>query len=251
MPRGGWPDSGAWCPGPSSLHLTISGEAGRVPVGFRLLSRQVICGAEWWSGKTLPKTDCGTAVKNNHQMPPLVTALPATAEVTSAGGEAGRVPGPPLHSAEVRQAPGEGQGLGALCPPVWPKDTCGFTSFSSQLDSKSVKHTALSLISIILKRASKTIDYCLNKGAWQESGVYTAAMMEDFVRLFREALSKVGPGARLGLCLQGSQASTPEGPRGRVRSEGKGLGCSWDSGLIRTGAAVTGGLLLPPWGSVW
>ncbi|XP_061049977.1 nucleolar pre-ribosomal-associated protein 1 isoform X2 [Eubalaena glacialis] len=61
------------------------------------------------------------------------------------------------------------------------------------LDSKSVKHTALSLISVILKRASKTIDYCLNKGAWQESGVYTAAMMEDFVRLFREALSKILP----------------------------------------------------------
>lgn len=115
----------------------------------------------------------------------------------------GRVPGPPLHSAEVRRAPGEGQGLGAPCPPARPEDTCGFTSFSSQLDSKSVKHTALSLISVILERALKTIDYCLNTGAWQESGVYTAAMMEDFVRLFREALSKVGPGARLGLCLQG------------------------------------------------
>nr|XP_058921641.1 nucleolar pre-ribosomal-associated protein 1 isoform X2 [Kogia breviceps] len=61
------------------------------------------------------------------------------------------------------------------------------------LDSKSVKHTALSLISIILKRASKTIDYCLHKGAWEESGVYTAAMMEDFVQLFREALSKILP----------------------------------------------------------
>ncbi|XP_047651428.1 LOW QUALITY PROTEIN: nucleolar pre-ribosomal-associated protein 1 [Phacochoerus africanus] len=61
------------------------------------------------------------------------------------------------------------------------------------LDSKSVKHTALSLISVILKRALKTIDYCLNKEAWQESSVYTAAAMEDFVRLFREALSKILP----------------------------------------------------------
>uniref|UniRef100_A0A8C3VSQ9 URB1 ribosome biosis homolog n=1 Tax=Catagonus wagneri TaxID=51154 RepID=A0A8C3VSQ9_9CETA len=61
------------------------------------------------------------------------------------------------------------------------------------LDSKSVKHTALSLISVILKRALKTVDYCLNKEAWQESGVYTAAAMEDFVRLFREALSKILP----------------------------------------------------------
>ncbi|XP_057553181.1 nucleolar pre-ribosomal-associated protein 1 isoform X1 [Hippopotamus amphibius kiboko] len=61
------------------------------------------------------------------------------------------------------------------------------------LDSKSVKHTALSLISVILKRALKTIDHCLNKEAWQESGVYTAAIMEDFVQLFREALSKILP----------------------------------------------------------
>nr|XP_006216094.1 nucleolar pre-ribosomal-associated protein 1 isoform X1 [Vicugna pacos] len=60
------------------------------------------------------------------------------------------------------------------------------------LDSKAVKHTALSLISVILKRALKTVDHCLNKEAW-ESGVYTAAMMEDFVQLFREALSKILP----------------------------------------------------------
>lgn len=85
-----------------------------------------------------------------------------------------------------------------LCRPVRPKDICGFNSFSSQLDSKSVKHTALSLISVILKRALKTVDYCLDKEAWQEPSVYTAAMMEDFVQLFREALSKVGTAARLG-----------------------------------------------------
>ncbi|VCX39316.1 unnamed protein product, partial [Gulo gulo] len=61
------------------------------------------------------------------------------------------------------------------------------------LDSKSVKHTAFSLISVILKRALKTIDHCLDKEAWQGSGVYTAALMEEFVRLFREALSKILP----------------------------------------------------------
>lgn len=85
-----------------------------------------------------------------------------------------------------------------LCRPVRPKHICGFNSVSSQLDSKSVKHTALSLISVILRRALKTIDYCLDKEAWQEPGVYTAAMMEDFVRLFREALSKVDAAAGLG-----------------------------------------------------
>ncbi|XP_006153927.1 nucleolar pre-ribosomal-associated protein 1 isoform X2 [Tupaia chinensis] len=61
------------------------------------------------------------------------------------------------------------------------------------LDSKPVRHTALSLISFVLKRALKTIDYCLDREAWQESGVYTAAMMEEFVQLFREALSKILP----------------------------------------------------------
>lgn len=61
------------------------------------------------------------------------------------------------------------------------------------LDSKSVKHTALSLVSVILKRALKTIDHCLDKEAWQEPGVYTASMMDEFVRLFREALSKILP----------------------------------------------------------
>ncbi|XP_037688521.1 nucleolar pre-ribosomal-associated protein 1 isoform X2 [Choloepus didactylus] len=61
------------------------------------------------------------------------------------------------------------------------------------LDSVSVRHTALALLSVILKRALKTIDHCLNKEAWQESGMYTPAMMEDFVRLFREALSKILP----------------------------------------------------------
>ncbi|XP_060054580.1 nucleolar pre-ribosomal-associated protein 1 isoform X2 [Erinaceus europaeus] len=75
-------------------------------------------------------------------------------------------------------------------PPV-----CNKTTFTQalNLDSKAVKHTALSLLSVILKRALKTMEHCLDREAWQESGVYTASMMEDFVRLFREALSKIVP----------------------------------------------------------
>ncbi|XP_008066646.1 nucleolar pre-ribosomal-associated protein 1 [Carlito syrichta] len=61
------------------------------------------------------------------------------------------------------------------------------------LDSKAVRDMALSLISFILKRALKTVDHCLNKEAWQDSGVYTTGMMEEFVQLFREALSKILP----------------------------------------------------------
>lgn len=69
--------------------------------------------------------------------------------------------------------------------------------FSSQLDSIPVKQSALSLISVILKRALKTVDHCLDKEAWQDSDVYTAEMMEEFVQLFREALGKVGAGPGL------------------------------------------------------
>lgn len=76
-----------------------------------------------------------------------------------------------------------------------------------------MKHTALSLVSFILKRALKTLDYCLNKEVWQASGMYTAAMMEDFMRLFREALSKVGMEARLGLCREVSRAFLNRCPR--------------------------------------
>lgn len=61
------------------------------------------------------------------------------------------------------------------------------------LDSIPVKQSALSLISIILKRALKTVDHCLDKEIWQDSDVYTAEMMEEFVQLFREALSKILP----------------------------------------------------------
>ncbi|KAM7133116.1 nucleolar pre-ribosomal-associated protein 1 isoform 1-T1 [Molossus nigricans] len=75
-------------------------------------------------------------------------------------------------------------------PPV-----CNKVMFTQalNLDSRSVRHTALSLLTAILKRALKTVDHCLNREAWQDSCVYTAPMLEDFVRLFREALSKILP----------------------------------------------------------
>lgn len=90
-----------------------------------------------------------------------------------------------------------------------------------------MKHTALSLASVILKRALKTIDYCLSREGWQESGVYTAAMMEEFVRLFREALSKVGMEAiglsseRPGPSVETSWVSTPGG-KGHLGSPSMG-----------------------------
>ncbi|KAM5335146.1 nucleolar pre-ribosomal-associated protein 1 isoform 2-T2 [Glossophaga mutica] len=75
-------------------------------------------------------------------------------------------------------------------PPVCNKSM--FTQ-ALNLDSTAVRRTALGLLSAILRRALKTIDHCLSAEAWPEPGVYAAPMMEDFVRLFREALSKVLP----------------------------------------------------------
>ncbi|XP_006862589.1 PREDICTED: nucleolar pre-ribosomal-associated protein 1 [Chrysochloris asiatica] len=91
------------------------------------------------------------------------------------------------------------------------------------LDSKSVKHTALSLISVILKRALKNIDYCLNKETWQESGVYTSVMMEEFVRLFREALSKILPDLNTVVWVWQSlrkQETKQDGEKGKKKGQG-------------------------------
>lgn len=62
-----------------------------------------------------------------------------------------------------------------------------------------------------MKRALKTVDHCLDKETWQDSDVYTAEMMEEFVQLFREALSKVGAGLGLSFhCRPGLQTQTRE-----------------------------------------
>ncbi|KAA0701697.1 Nucleolar pre-ribosomal-associated protein 1 [Triplophysa tibetana] len=56
-----------------------------------------------------------------------------------------------------------------------------------------VQHTTLSLLVFILKRAQKNIEHCLDKRVWETSDIYNPAMMEEFVQLFREALSKILP----------------------------------------------------------
>ncbi|XP_067306200.1 nucleolar pre-ribosomal-associated protein 1 isoform X2 [Pseudorasbora parva] len=56
-----------------------------------------------------------------------------------------------------------------------------------------VQHTTLSLLAFILKRAQKNIEHCLNKTVWESSDVYSPAAMEEFVQLYREALSKILP----------------------------------------------------------
>ncbi|EHH17017.1 URB1 ribosome biogenesis 1-like protein [Macaca mulatta] len=96
------------------------------------------------------------------------------------------------------------------------------------LDSTSVRHTALSLISVVLKRALKTVDHCLNKEVWQESGVYTAVMMEEFVQLFREALSKILPDLNTIVWVWQSlkkQETKPDDKKGKKGSDGPPAAC--------------------------
>jgi len=44
---------------------------------------------------------------------------------------------------------------------------------------------------MVLRRALKNIEYCLNEETWQKSEIYTLSMTQEFVQLYREAVSKV------------------------------------------------------------
>ncbi|NXX80858.1 NPA1P protein, partial [Urocolius indicus] len=61
------------------------------------------------------------------------------------------------------------------------------------LPSTVVKHSVLSLVSMVLRRALKNIEYCLNEETWQKSEIYTLSMMQEFIQLYREAISKLLP----------------------------------------------------------
>ncbi|XP_054247582.1 nucleolar pre-ribosomal-associated protein 1 [Indicator indicator] len=72
---------------------------------------------------------------------------------------------------------------------------CNKIMFTQGLNvpSKVVKHSILSLVSMILRRALKNIEYCLNEEIWQKSEIYTPSMMQEFVQLYQEAISKLVP----------------------------------------------------------
>uniref|UniRef100_A0A3B4FUG2 URB1 ribosome biogenesis homolog n=1 Tax=Pundamilia nyererei TaxID=303518 RepID=A0A3B4FUG2_9CICH len=53
--------------------------------------------------------------------------------------------------------------------------------------------TTLSVVNFILKRASKNIEYLLDKSVWCSSDLYTAEMMGDLVQQYREMLGKILP----------------------------------------------------------
>nr|XP_056714188.1 nucleolar pre-ribosomal-associated protein 1 [Euleptes europaea] len=72
---------------------------------------------------------------------------------------------------------------------------CNKAMFTQGLNiaSNIVKHTIFSLLSMILKRALKNIEHCLNETIWEKSEVYTPSVMQEFVQQYREALSKLFP----------------------------------------------------------
>ncbi|KAL9867510.1 nucleolar pre-ribosomal-associated protein 1 isoform 2-T2 [Geothlypis trichas] len=61
------------------------------------------------------------------------------------------------------------------------------------LPSTEVKQSILSLVSMVLRRALRNIEHCLSEEAWQGSQVCTLPAGQEFVQLYREALSKVLP----------------------------------------------------------
>uniref|UniRef100_A0AAR2KM73 Nucleolar pre-ribosomal-associated protein 1 C-terminal domain-containing protein n=1 Tax=Pygocentrus nattereri TaxID=42514 RepID=A0AAR2KM73_PYGNA len=70
-------------------------------------------------------------------------------------------------------------------PPV-----CNKTFFTQGL---KVKQLTLSVLVFILRRAQKNIEYSLKRPVWDGSDSHSPTSMEEFVQLYREALSKVLP----------------------------------------------------------
>ncbi|XP_014745884.1 PREDICTED: nucleolar pre-ribosomal-associated protein 1, partial [Sturnus vulgaris] len=72
---------------------------------------------------------------------------------------------------------------------------CNKTMLSKGLNLPStvVKHSILSLVSMVLRRALRTIEHCLSEATWPRSQIYTLPAVQEFVQLYREAVSKVLP----------------------------------------------------------
>uniref|UniRef100_A0A803V723 URB1 ribosome biosis homolog n=1 Tax=Ficedula albicollis TaxID=59894 RepID=A0A803V723_FICAL len=72
---------------------------------------------------------------------------------------------------------------------------CNKTMLSKGLNKNSivVKHSILSLVSMVLRRALRNIEHCLCEETWRRSQIYTLPAVQEFVQLYREAVSKVLP----------------------------------------------------------
>uniref|UniRef100_A0A1A7XHS4 URB1 ribosome biogenesis 1 homolog n=3 Tax=Iconisemion striatum TaxID=60296 RepID=A0A1A7XHS4_9TELE len=58
---------------------------------------------------------------------------------------------------------------------------------------QSPKLTTVSMMSFLLKKASRNMDYLLDKSLWYKSDVYTVETMEELVQQYRETLGKILP----------------------------------------------------------
>ncbi|NWI87655.1 NPA1P protein, partial [Pitta sordida] len=61
------------------------------------------------------------------------------------------------------------------------------------LPSTAVKHSILSLVSMVLRRALRNMEHCLDEETWQRSEIYSLSGMQEFMQLYREAISKLLP----------------------------------------------------------
>ncbi|CAB1349349.1 unnamed protein product, partial [Coregonus sp. 'balchen'] len=75
-------------------------------------------------------------------------------------------------------------------PPVCNK---AFFTQGINFTNAVVQHTTLSLMSFLLKRALRNIEFCQDRSVWLGSDLYTPANMEDFIQQYSEALGKVLP----------------------------------------------------------
>ncbi|XP_016156636.1 PREDICTED: carbohydrate sulfotransferase 5 isoform X3 [Ficedula albicollis] len=60
-----------------------------------------------------------------------------------------------------------------------------------ELPGTVVKHSILSLVSMVLRGALRNTEHCLCEETWRRSQIYTLPAVQEFVHLYREAVSKV------------------------------------------------------------
>ncbi|XP_044141849.1 nucleolar pre-ribosomal-associated protein 1 [Bufo gargarizans] len=102
---------------------------------------------------------------------------------------------------------------------------CNKNMFTQGLNvpNKIVKHTILTLMSSVLKRAEQNINHCLKDDVWQKSDIYTPATMADFAQKYREALGKLLPDVNTVVATWQSLLKAEEMDPGEKGEDVKGL----------------------------
>ncbi|XP_075710651.1 nucleolar pre-ribosomal-associated protein 1 [Rhinoderma darwinii] len=102
---------------------------------------------------------------------------------------------------------------------------CNKTMFTQGLNvpNKIVKHSILSLMSSLLKRAEQNINHCLKEDVWQKSDIYTPTAMADFAQKYREALGKILPDVNTIVATWQSLLKQEEMDTGEKKADDKAL----------------------------